>query len=179
MFKSVLPPSSFLVMMAALFIGLFILSYQLNYWQAGYDMGRGVMDLCWTCLETCLELPKSHYLVSLYSDLIERFEGSMFTSENSSIARESSHVIILKSRLNSTGHSACMSKVHDIFDHQTHVLSGRWQLMCLCFLQPWNSCNSTTAPVRNITKLQTHTLAITQQRFSLSSNKLLCLQKRA
>ena len=44
--------------------GLLILSYQSYCWQAGYGMGRGVMDLCWTCLETCLELPKSHYLIS-------------------------------------------------------------------------------------------------------------------
>ena len=68
-------------------VGLLILSYQSNCWQAGYDMGRGVMDLCWTHLETCLELPKSRYLVSLYSDLMDQFEGSMITSENSSVAR--------------------------------------------------------------------------------------------
>ena len=48
-------------------------------------------------------------------------KGSMITSENSSATRESSHVIILKSRLDSTGHSACTSEVHDIFDCQTHV----------------------------------------------------------
>ena len=42
----------------------------------GYDIGRGVVDLCWTCLETCLQLPKSRYLVSLYSDLMDQFEGS-------------------------------------------------------------------------------------------------------
>ena len=52
---------------------------------------------------------------------MDQFEGSMFTSENSSAARESSRVIILKSRLKSTGHSACMSEVRDIFDRQTHV----------------------------------------------------------
>ena len=52
--------------------GLLILSYQSNCWQAGYDMGRGVKDLCWTCLETCLWLPKSWYFVSLYSDLIDQ-----------------------------------------------------------------------------------------------------------
>ena len=42
----------------------------------GYDMGRGVVNLCWTCLETCLELPKSRYLIYLYSDLMDQFEGS-------------------------------------------------------------------------------------------------------
>ena len=42
----------------------------------GYDMSRGVMHLCWTCLETCLELPKSRDLISLYSDLMDQFEGS-------------------------------------------------------------------------------------------------------
>ena len=108
----------FLAMTAALFVGLLILSYQSNCWQAGYSMGRDVMVFCWTCLETCLELPKSRYLVSLYSDLMDQFEGSMSTSENSSVARESSRVIILKSRLNSTGHSACTSEVRDIFDRQ-------------------------------------------------------------
>ena len=36
-------------------VGLLILSYPSNCWQAGYD----VVDLSWTCLETCLELPKS------------------------------------------------------------------------------------------------------------------------
>ena len=45
-------------------------------------------------------------------------EGSMICSA----ARESSRVIILKSRLNSTGHSACTSEVRDIFDRQAHVL---------------------------------------------------------
>ena len=43
---------------------LLILSYQSYYWQAGYGIGRGIIDFCWTCLETCLELPKSHYLIS-------------------------------------------------------------------------------------------------------------------
>ena len=42
-------------------------------------------------------------------------EGSIITNENSSATRESSRVIILKSRLNSTGHSACTSEVRDIF----------------------------------------------------------------
>ena len=46
---------------------------------------------------------------------MDQFEGSMITSENSSVARESSRVIILKSRLNLTGHSACTSEVRDIF----------------------------------------------------------------
>ena len=52
---------------------------------------------------------------------MDQFEGSMITSENSSAAHESPRVIILKSRLNSTGHSACTSEVRDIFDRQTHV----------------------------------------------------------
>ena len=132
----------FMAMTAALFVGLLILSYQSNCWQAGYDMGRGVMDL---------ELPKSRYLVSLYSDLMDQFEGSMITSENSSVARESSRVIILKSRVNSTGHSACTSEVRDIFDRQTHVPNGRWQMMFSRVLHAWDRRNSTAAPVRNIT----------------------------
>ena len=48
-------------------------------------------------------------------------EGSMITRENGSVARESSRVIILKSRLDSTGHSACTSEIRDIFDRQAHV----------------------------------------------------------
>ena len=114
-------------------------------------MARGVVDLCWTCQETCLELPKSRYLVSLYSDLMDQFKGSMITSVNNSVARESLRVIILKSHLNSTGHSACTSEVRDIFDRQTHVPNDWWQLMCSCILQPWDCCNSMAAPVCNIT----------------------------
>ena len=75
----------------------------------------------------------------------------MITSENNSVARVSSRVIILKSRSNSTGHSACTSEVSDIFDRQTHVPNNWWQLMCSCVLQPWGCCNSTTAPICNIT----------------------------
>ena len=67
-------------------------------------------------------------------------EGST-TSENSSVVRESSRVIMLQSRLDSTGHFACTSKVRDIF-----VPNDWWQLMCSRVLQP-----SITAPVRNIT----------------------------
>ena len=78
-------------------------------------------------------------------------EGSMITSKNSGIARESSHVIILKSRLNSTGHSACTSEVRDIFDRMTHVPNDWWQLMFSRILQPWEHRNSMTVPVRNIT----------------------------
>ena len=117
-------------------------------------MGRGVMDLCWTCLETCLELPKSRYLISyiaIWWINSKVPEGSMITSENNSVARESSRVIILKSRLNSTGHSACTSEVRDIFDRKTHVPNDWWQLMCSRVLQPWDHRNSTTAPVCNIT----------------------------
>ena len=60
----------------------------------------------------------------------------MITSENSSVTRESSRVIILKSRLDPTGHSACISEVRDIFDRQTHVPNDGWQLMCSRVLQP-------------------------------------------
>ena len=42
----------------------------------GYDMDRGVVHLCWTSLETGLELPKSRYFISIYSDLMDQFEGS-------------------------------------------------------------------------------------------------------
>ena len=117
--------------------------------------GRGVIDLCWTCLETCLELPKSHYLISsiaIWWINSKVPEGSMITSENNSVARESSHVIILKSHLNFTGHSASTSEVRDIFDCQTHVPNDQWQLMCSHILQPWDCCNSMTAPIHNITQ---------------------------
>ena len=44
----------------------------------GYDMGRGVMHLCWTCLETCLELPKSYIAIWWINSKVP--EGSMITS---------------------------------------------------------------------------------------------------
>ena len=134
-------------------VGQLILSYQSNCWQAGYDMGRGVMDLCWTCLKTYLELLKSPYLVSLYSNLMDQFEGSRRFDDhqwNSSAASESLHVIILKSCLNSTGLSACTRKVRDILDRQTYVPNDWWQLMCSHVLQPWDCRSSMTTPVRNI-----------------------------
>ena len=81
-------------------------------------------------------------------------EGSMITSENSSVIRESSRMIILKSRLNSTGRSACTSEVRDILDRQTYIPSDWWQLMCSNVLQPWDRRNSMTAPVCYITKLK-------------------------
>ena len=120
----------------------------------GYDMGWGVVHLCWTCLETCLELPKTRLLFFLCSDLMDQFEGSRRFDDhqwNSSAALESSRVIILKSRLNSTSHSDCSSEARDIFDRQTHVPNDRWQLMCSNVLQPWDRRNSMTALVRNIT----------------------------
>ena len=114
-------------------VGLLILSYQSNCWQAGDDMGWGVMDHCWTCLEICLELSKSRYLISYIAIwwIISKVpEGSMITSENNSVARESSRVIILKSRLNSTGHSSCTGEVRDILDRQINVPNDWLQQMC-------------------------------------------------
>ena len=87
---------------------------------------------------------------------MDQFKGSRRIDDhewNSSAARESSHVIILKSRLNSTGHSACTSEVRDMFDRQTYVPNDWWQLMCSNVLQPWDRRNSMTAPVPNITIL--------------------------
>ena len=87
-------------------------------------MGRAACAPFETCLKTCLELPKSRYLIFLYSDLMDQFEGSRrFDAHqwNSSATRESSRAIILKSRLNSTGHSACTSEVRYIFDRQAFV----------------------------------------------------------
>ena len=127
-------------------VGLLILSYQSNCWQAGYDMGRGVMDLCWTGLETCIEQPKSRNLISyiaIWWINSKVLEGSMITSENRIQSNgESSRVIILKSRLNSTGHSYSTSEVRDIFDRQTQVPNDWRQLMCSCVLQLWDRCNS-------------------------------------
>ena len=117
----------------------------------GYDMGRSVVLHCWTCLETCLELQKSRYLIWWINSTVP--EGSMITSENSSATRESSRGIILKSRLNSTGHSACTSEARDIFDRQTNVPNDWWQLMCSNVLQTRDRRNSMTALVRNITMM--------------------------
>ena len=86
-----------------------------------------------TSLKTCLELPKSRYLIFLYSDLMDKFESSWRVDDhpwNSNATCESSRVIILKSRLNSTGHSPCTSEVRDIFDCQTFVPNVWWQLRC-------------------------------------------------
>ena len=133
-------------------VGLCILSYQSNCWQAGPGRHGPLLNLSgnlsWTAKISLLDF--------LSSDLMDQFEGSgrlVITSENNSVARESSRVIILKSRLNSAGHSACTSKVRDVFDRQTHVPNDRWQLMCSRVLQPWDRRNSMTAPVRNITFL--------------------------
>ena len=104
-------------------------------------MGRGVMDLCWTFV-TWFPYIAIWWINSKVP------ECSMITS---SVARESSRKIILKSCLNSTGHSACTSEVRDIFDRQTHVPYDWWQLMCARVLQPWDRRNSMTANVRNIT----------------------------
>ena len=86
-----------------------------------------------------------------YLNLASELTKLRNTSENSSVARESSRVIISKSRLKSKGHSACTSEVRDIFDRQTHILNDWWQLMCSHVLQPWDRRNSMTTPVRNIT----------------------------
>ena len=134
-------------------VGSLILSYRSNCWQAGYDMGRDVMHLCWTCLETCLELVTWFPYIATWWINSKIPEGSMITSENSSVARENSRVIILKSHLNSIGHSACTSEVRDIFDRQTHVPNEWWQLMCSRVLQPWDRRKLMTAPVRNITMM--------------------------
>ena len=118
LFHSILPPSSSWGDSSVFIAGWLILSYQSYCWQAGYGMGRSVIDLCWTCLETCLELSKSRYLISyvaIWWINSKVPEGSMNTSENNRVARESSRVIILKSRLNSTGHSACTREVRDVF----------------------------------------------------------------
>ena len=111
LFDSVFPPSSSWGDGSVVIAVLLILLCQSYCWQAGRGMGQGVLDLCWTCLETCLVLPKSRYLIS-YIEIwwinSKVPEGSVITSENNSLAYESSCVIILKSRLNSTGHSARM-----------------------------------------------------------------------
>ena len=72
--------------------------------------GWGLLNFWRTCLELCLQLPKSLYLIFLYRNILEQIEGSrMFgdTSENYRETRDNSCVIILKSRLDPVGHSAC------------------------------------------------------------------------
>ena len=121
-------------------------------------LGMTRVEASWTSVEpvwkpalNCQNLVNWFPYIAIWWINSKAPEGSMITSENSSAARESSRVIILKSRLNSTGHSACTSEVRDIFDRQTHVPNDRWQLMCSRVPKPWDRCNSTTAPVRNIT----------------------------
>ena len=63
---------------------------------------------------------------------MDQFEGSWRFDDhqwNSSATRESSRVIILKSRLKTAGHSARTSEVGDIYDRQTFVPNVWWQLM--------------------------------------------------
>ena len=100
-----------------------------NYQMRTKSPNKWELVLCWTCLEICLELPKSRYLISykaIWWINSKVPEGSIITSKNNSVARESSRVSILKSRLNSTSHSACTSEVRDIFVRQTHVPNDRW-----------------------------------------------------
>ena len=80
--------------------------------------------------------------------------GSTTTNENSSVGREGSRMIILKSRLKSTGHSAGTSEVRNIFDRHTPAPSDRWQLTCPRALQPRDRRNPMTATVHNITNQQ-------------------------
>ena len=141
---------------ALLSLACWYLSHQsANYDRLGMTWVGASCTYVVICLETCLELPISRYLISLYRDLMDQFKGSQRLDDhqwNSSAARESSRVIILEWRLNSTGHSAWTSKVRDIFDRQTYVANDWWQLMCSNVLQTWDRRNSMTAPVRNITR---------------------------
>ena len=64
---------------------------------------------------------------------MDQFKGSQRFDDhqwNSSATRESLRVIILKSRLNSSGYSAGTSEIRDIFDRQTLVPNDWWQVMC-------------------------------------------------
>ena len=120
----------------------------------GWDIVGASCTSVETCLKTCLELPKSRYLIFLYSNLMDQFEGFRRFDDhqwNSCATYECSRGIILKSCLNSTGDSACTSEVRDIFDRQTHVRNDWWELMCSNVLQPWDRCNSMTASICNIT----------------------------
>ena len=87
-----------------------LLTHSCQLYVAGWVCtDQGVWDLWRTCLETCFELPQISLLDFLYRDFKDQFEDSrMFgdTSENHNETHESSCVIILKSRLNSAGHSA-------------------------------------------------------------------------
>ena len=73
--------------------------------------GLGSPELLTHLFRTLPWTPKISWLDFLYRDILEQFEGSrMFsdTSENYRETPDNSCVIILKSRLNSVGHSACM-----------------------------------------------------------------------
>ena len=129
------------------------LSYQSDcYDKLGYDMGWAASPLLKPVWKPVLNYPKSRYLIFLYSKLMDQFEGSRrFNAHqwNSSATRESSHVIISKSCLNSTRHSACTSEVRNIFDRQTFSTQ---QLMTADVLKcSWDRCNLKMAPICNIT----------------------------
>ena len=120
-------------------------------WQAGVWHGSrrraALPKLVWKPVLNCQNLATWFSYIEIWWINSKVPEGSMITSP----ARESSRVIILKSRLNSTGHSACRGEVCDIFDRQTFVPNDWWQLMYSNVLQLWDLCNSITAPVRYIT----------------------------
>ena len=74
--------------------------------------------LCWNLFENPLELQNLATWFSYIAIWWNQFEGSWRFDAlqwNSNATRESSRVIILKSRFFSTGHSACTSEISDIF----------------------------------------------------------------
>ena len=114
-------------------VGVYLISrIAMTGWAMTCVVRRAACASVETCLKTCLELPKSRYLI--FS--IRRFDAHQW---NSSATRESSRVIILKSRFFSTGHSACTSEVRDIFwssDLCTQWLMTADVLECSLTLRP-------------------------------------------
>ena len=134
---------------------MFIISVGL-LWQAGLCMTCVVrraplLEPVWKPVLNCQNLATWFSYITIWWNQFEgswRFNGYQW---NSSATRESSRAIILKSCFFSTGHSACMSEVRDIFwlsDLCTQWLMTADVLECSLTLERRNLM---TAPVRNIT----------------------------
>ena len=101
------------------------------------------LEPVWKPVLNCQNLATWFPYIAIWWINLKVPKGLMITSENCSAACESSRVIILKSRLNSTGHSAYTSEVRDIFDRQTHVPN-----ICRC-LPPDTTWHKVKSPKAN------------------------------
>ena len=134
----------------------------LTYWyfhisQIADKLGMELVGASWTSVEpvwkpvlNCQNLATWFPYIAIWWINSKVPERSMITSENSRATRESSREIILKSHLNSKGHSACASEVRDIFDRQTQVSNDWRQLICSTVIQPRDRGKISKHPVKKV-----------------------------